>query len=347
MISTRAPFRITLGGGGTDLPSFYENYGGFLVTMAIDKYIYVMVNRMIVDPGIQLHYRTSEYVEDPKDLKHPFARAILQRLGIKRHIELTSLAELPARSGLGSSGSYAVATILALRTYLRKSATTQQIAEEACDIEINVLKNQVGKQDQYVAAFGGIISLDIDRSGVVTVERFEMASSDIADFLNNMRVYYTGVHREASKILSIQDDATKQPTAANHQKIVDSLKHIKELGYKTREHLLRKNFDAYGEMLDSHWMSKKKLSGGISNEKIDGIYASAKSEYGVLGGKLIGAGGGGFLLLYAPSKQRELDSFMFRNGMPRLHYFVDSTGAKVIADVMNYQDNLELSNPIP
>ncbi len=338
MIVARAPFRITLGGGGTDLPSFYEKHGGYLVTMAIDKYIYVMVNRMIIDKGIQLHYKESEYVTDAIMLKHPFVREILIKLGIKNSIELTSLADLPSRSGLGSSGSFAVASIQALRTYLRQSVSVKEIAEEACDIEINKLKHQVGKQDQYIAAYGGMISMDISTNGNVKVDRIKLNRSDLIDFIECMRVYYTGVQRDASNILSEQNSATKKAEHQNHKVVTENLLRIKDLGYQTREALESRNFDNFGRIMDIHWNLKKGLSSGISIGKIDNIYLEVKKEFGVLGGKIIGAGGGGFLLLYVPQKRRELDKYMTAKGMSRLQYFIDHSGVKVIADADDHYE---------
>lgn len=333
MIVTRAPFRITLGGGGTDLPSFYEEHGGFLVTMAIDKYIYVVVNNMLLDKNIRLKYAESENVNDPKLIKHPFVREILLKFGITGCIEMTSLADLPARSGLGSSGSFAVASILAIRTYLRQSATIYQIADEACDIEINKLKHPVGKQDQFIAAFGGIISMDISKTGEVKVERLKIEQSDMFDFMDSMRVYYTGVQRDASNILSEQNNATKVKDHQNHLAVIDSLKKIKELGHKTKEALESGNYDDFGRLMNVHWKLKKNLSSSISIDKVDLIYEEVKKEYGVLGGKIIGAGGGGFFLLYAPRNRKELDKYMAKLDMPRLEFFIDHSGVKVVADL--------------
>ncbi len=333
MIITRAPFRITIGGGGTDLPSFYAKNGGFLVTMAIDKYIHVSINRMLIDPGIQLHYKTSEYVNHPSKLNHPFAREILLRYGIINHFEMASIADLPARSGMGSSGSYAVATICALKAYLRQPINISEIAEEASDIEINVLKNPVGKQDQYIAAFGGIISMDINKDGFVKVGRINIKGGDITDLIANMRVYYTGVLRDASSILKEQDENSKLMNKKDHNKVIDSLMHIKEIGYRTREALENGNFDEVGKFFDEHWIFKKRLSGSISNKQIDKIYKEVKEKFGVLGGKLIGAGGGGFLLCYAPQNHRILDEYMKSLSMPRLSYFTDFDGVRIVLDV--------------
>jgi D-glycero-alpha-D-manno-heptose-7-phosphate kinase len=333
MIITRAPFRITLGGGGTDLPSFYEKKGGFLVTMAIDKYIHVSINRMIIDPGIQLHYKNSEYVTHPSLLNHPFAREILLRYGITSNFEMASMADLPARSGMGSSGSYAVAAICSLKTYLRQPIEISQIAEEASDIEINVLKNPVGKQDQYIAAYGGIISMEIATDGSVKVEKINIDSGDIIDLIANMRVYYTGVLRDAGSILKEQNESTKSVDKREHREVMDSLLNIKEIGYKTREAIEKGNFDEIGKLFDEHWSFKKRLSNYISINQVDKIYTEVKEKFGVLGGKLIGAGGGGFLLFYAPKNHRMLDDYMKSMSMPKLSYFPDYEGVRVVLDV--------------
>jgi len=338
MIVTRAPFRITLGGGGTDLPSFYENHGGFLVSMAIDKYIYVMINKMILDKGIQLNYKESEYVIDPKLLKHPFVREILIKFGIKGNVEMTSVADLPSGAGLGSSGSFAVASILALRSYLRQSATIYEIANEACDIEMNKLNHPVGKQDQFVAAFGGIICMDISKSGDVKIERLKLEKGDMLDFLDSMRVYYTGIQRSASDILSVQNTASKLTLHQDHRSVIDSLQKIKELGYLTKEALESRNYDDFGKIMDIHWEMKKNLSSAITSVEINKIYEEVKKDFGVLGGKLIGAGGGGFFLLYVPKKRKELDKYMSKKNMIRLHYNIDHSGVKVVSDLDDHYE---------
>jgi D-glycero-alpha-D-manno-heptose-7-phosphate kinase len=333
MIIARAPFRITLGGGGTDLPSFYESHGGFIFAMGIDKYINVLVNPSIVDRRIRLQYLQSEVTENVSQIRHPLAREAMRMHGIEQAMEVTSVADLPARAGVGSSGSYLVAILAALRTYRRCTISPDVLAEEACHIEIDILKEPVGKQDQYMAAFGGLRVLEIDRSGKVDTRIIDISQGGLHELLGNMQIYYTGVERSASAVLEKQNTAAQQTAHENHHQVVESLLRIKDLGYRILEAIRAENFDEYGRLLDEHWQSKKRMSSKISLQFVDEIYDTARAEYGVLGGKIIGAGGGGFLMLYAPRNHRRLNEFMLANGMRQLHYSVEYQGAKIVADL--------------
>jgi D-glycero-alpha-D-manno-heptose-7-phosphate kinase len=344
MIVTRTPFRITLGGGGTDLPSFYREHGGFVFAMGIDKYMYIMVNPPTIDSKIRLHYTRSEVVDDVTELQHELAREALRLHGIRNKMEISSMADLPAGTGLGSSSSYLVGLSLALHHYRRDFVPLQALAEEACHIEIDVLGKPIGKQDQYMAAFGGLTVLEIARDGTVAVRPAAVSGSAIAAFVANTHVYYTGQRRSAVDVLSDQDGAMRsaaggpdivgaEPRRQEAAVVPDALLRIRDLGYRILDAVEDEDFDAWGMLLHEHWCSKKRLSTKISLSRVDALYEHVRAEYGVLGGKIAGAGGGGFLMLYCPSRHRELERFMLRQGMPRLHYAVEYEGSKVMANL--------------
>lgn len=333
MIIGRSPYRITLGGGGTDLPSFYQHHGGFIFAMSIDKYINVIFNPSAVDRRVRLQYLQSEVVEHASKLRHPLAREALLLHGIEEAVEITSIGDLPARAGVGSSGSYLVALLAALRTYERRPATPQDLAEEACYIEMERLHEPVGKQDQYMAAFGGLRILEIARNGTVATSTIDLPPGSLHEFVANTHVYYTGVERRASEILQSQNQAAQRKDAANHLEVMDSLKRIRDLGIEIVDAVQAEDFDRFGRLLDVHWQAKRRMSDKISLSSVDALYDQVKAEFGVLGGKIIGAGGGGFLMLYCPAAHRRLSDFMERHGMPRLHYALEFQGAKIVADL--------------
>ncbi|MGD9873932.1 MAG: galactokinase [Kiritimatiellia bacterium] len=338
MIITQTPFRITLGGGGTDLPSFYEEHGGYVFSMTINKYMYLMLNRRsVADRKIVIRYSQEETVDHIEEIKHPLARECLRLLGVHENIELTSIADLPARTGMGSSGSYLVGLLTALRAYMRQPALPEVVAADACRIEMDILKEPVGKQDQYMAALGGFCVLSIDRKGKVDVERVPVSFTTCAELVSKARIYYTGVQRSATAVLKQQDQAARQKNSADHASVVDALCQIKELGKTIYEAMIQGDCDEFGRAMDRHWLLKKKLSRSVSLSTLDDLYETVKKDYGVLGGKLIGAGGGGFYMLYCPSRGRELDEFMARHDMMRVDYFPSFDGSKVIADVSDAQ----------
>jgi D-glycero-alpha-D-manno-heptose-7-phosphate kinase len=333
MIVTRTPFRVTLGGGGTDLPSYYAHHGGFIFAMGLDKYMYVTINRPVVGHKLVLHYAQSEVVDDVGQLRHPLAREALRKHGIMNTFEVSSTADLPAGTGLGSSSCYIVGLLNALRHDKRDYISLQALAEEACHIELDILKEGIGKQDQYMAAFGGLTVLEIEPSGQVKVRQLRPSSSDIAEFVAHTHIYYTGAQRDARDVLADQNSAMKQKESADHARVADSLHRIKELGYQILESIETGNYDRWGQLLDQHWQNKKKLSKKISLSAVDQIYDEVRQRFGVLGGKIIGAGGGGFLMLYCPSHHAALERFMDERGMPRMHYTVEPEGTKVITQV--------------
>ncbi len=322
MIIARAPFRITLGGGGTDLPSFYEKHGGFVLSMAIDKYIYVCLKPLELSEKIRLQYSKTELVDSAQHLEHNRARQALVRHGLLNGLEIVSIADLPASSGLGSSGSYLVALLSTIRNHLRLPADPRTIAAEACEIEIVDLNEPVGKQDQYISAFGGVQELHINTAGEVTVKPSCVSSYNMNELLSRLHVYHTGVFRSASDILKDQSKLKG--------KSEKSLLAIKDLGYRFSEALTAGEFDRFGTLLHEHWENKKKMSNKISFGKIDDLYETVRKDHSVLGGKIIGAGGGGFLMLYTPEKNDKLQKFMESHGLVRLNYGVDDSGVKVM-----------------
>lgn len=333
MIVTRTPFRVTLGGGGTDLPSYYQQHGGFIFAMGLDKYMYVTVNRPTVGRKIRLHYSQSEVVDHVSELRHELAREALRAHGVENSFEVASIADLPAGTGLGSSSCYLVGLLNALHHDRRDYVPLQSLAEEACHIELNILKQPIGKQDQYMAAYGGLTVLEIARDGSVAVRQLRPSISDIAEMVAHTHIYYTGSQRDAREVLHDQNTAMQKKESTDHARVSDSLHRIKDLGYRILEAVEASNFDRWGELLHEHWMSKKKLSSKISLSRVDAIYDEVRERFGVLGGKIIGAGGGGFLMLYCPSHPATLERFMEEHGMPRMHYTVEPEGTKVVAQM--------------
>lgn len=334
MIVSRTPFRVTLGGGGTDLPSYYEKYGGFIFAMGINKFMYVFLNRPSVDDWVRLHYTSSEQVKHSRELRHELAREALLLHNITHGIEISSLADIPAGTGVGSSSCYLVGLLNAIRTYQRNHVSLSELAEEACHIELSTLKKTIGKQDQYMATYGGLTVLDIQKDGKVIVSSVDISESAKAEFVANTHIYYTGVKRGAEDILTEQDTAMKKFSIQTTigQQVNASLSHIKELGYKILEAVKDENFDLWGKYLDEHWQSKKRMSDKITLPSVEALYDTVRREYGVLGGKIIGAGGGGFLMLYCPKQHKQLEQFMLSRGMSRLHYSICPTGASILSN---------------
>jgi D-glycero-alpha-D-manno-heptose-7-phosphate kinase len=347
MIITRTPFRVTLGGGGTDLPSFYERHGGFVFAMGIDKYMYIMTNPPIADDFIRLHYTRAETVTHVGDLQHELAREALKFHGITRKFEVASMADLPAGTGVGSSSCYLIGLLAALHQYRRDYVPLQALAEEACHIELEVLKKPIGKQDQYMAAFGGLTVLEIERNGDVTVRPVRMRGGAIAEFVQRTHIYYTGAVRDAQEVLREQDTAIRNSPTSHRTAPEQSLLEIKDLGHRILDAVESENFDSWGQLLHEHWTQKKKLSARITLPWIDSLYDEVRAKYGVLGGKLIGAGGGGFLMLYCSASSARLEQFMSDRGFPRLHYDLETEGVKVVANIGNTHLSLHPTYALP
>lgn len=330
MIITRTPFRVTLGGGGTDLPAYYSRYGGFIFSAALNKYMYINLNRPIVDDLVRVKYSRSEQVEHRDQLQHEIAREALRLLGIENAIEIISIADVPAGTGLGSSSSYAVGLLKGLHTMKRQFITLHELAEEACKLEIDILRKPIGKQDQYLAAFGGLTVMDIDRQGNVNVRSAAVSDTVIDDLNRNMLMFFTDSSRSADTILSEQSKGAQ----TSGSQVLESMHYIKERGYKILELIEAGNITDFGLMLDRHWEMKKKMSSKISNPRFDEIYRIAKDN-GALGGKISGAGGGGFFLFYTEAEHSRLRKAMKRCGLREMRYHFDFEGSKVLVNLLD------------
>lgn len=339
MIITRTPFRITLGGGGTDLPSFYEQHGGFVFTMAINKYMFICLNRRsVADQKIVIRYSQVETVDTLSEIKHPLAREALKLHALDQNLELTSIADMPGKAGMGSSGAYLVGLLTAIHSYKNEVVSMHAIAEEACHIEMNILREPVGKQDQYIAALGGFQVLEIARDGVVHTRPVSVDSITANELVAKCRIYYTGVQRSATAVLKTQDDAARKAASGGGSAVVDSLLEIREIGRKIEAAFLAKDLDEFARLTDAHWMVKRRLSQSVSIASVDDLYDEVKRRFGVIGGKIIGAGGGGFLMLYTPDTKRDLDAFMAGHGMPRVSYYPSAQGCRVVSDLSAFDD---------
>jgi D-glycero-alpha-D-manno-heptose-7-phosphate kinase len=327
MIVSRAPVRFSLGGGGTDLPSYAREHGGFLIAAAVDKYIFVCAARHFYDT-IRLAYSKMELVKSVDQIEHRIYREALRLSKIEKGIEIQSFADVPANSGLGSSSTFTVALMNALHTYKRESVPTRQLAEEACHIEIDLLKEPIGKQDQYISAFGGISAITFDRDGSVHVERVPVREEVTEELESNLVIFYSGIERAASTVLSQQATSI----TGNTDSAVERMHRIKALGYETKRILLAGTLDEYGELLHEHWTNKRKLAAKMTDSVIDEHYEAARNA-GAIGGKLMGAGGGGFFMFYArPSERRRVYETMVARGLRPLRFRFDFDGARIVAN---------------
>ena len=329
MILARAPMRITLGGGGTDLPSYYTQHGGFILSAAIDKYMYIYVNRPAADDLIRVKYSRYEEVAEPDQIVHDLVRPALKLLGITRNVEIVSMADVPAGTGLGSSGTYLVCLLTALYELKREPVPTQALAEFACHVEIDLAGHPVGKQDQYLAAFGGITCLDIERDGRVHVKPAKLCVTTAEELNSRVLLFFTGIRRSANDILQSQ----QQDTRSGAPTVVDSLHRTRELGFRVKEALEQGNLDQFGHLLHEHWENKKRRSSQISTDGIDRWYSVAR-DAGALGGKLIGAGGGGFLMVYCPNETKaSVREALAQEGLREMPYRFDYEGAKAVVNI--------------
>jgi D-glycero-alpha-D-manno-heptose-7-phosphate kinase len=294
VIFSRAPLRISLGGGGTDLPSYYRDHGGFLVSGAIDKYVY-MLTHTVFQRRYRMKYSEMEEVDEISEIRHPILRETLLRHWRGNPLEIASVADVPAGTGMGSSGAYTVCLLKGLARARRTSITAGALAEAACEIEIDVLGEPVGKQDPYVSAHGGICAYTFAPDGGVVVEPLELEPSVLRRLRDQLLLFYTGEARSASKLLADQDERSK----AGDEQMLENLHRTKELGKRSCELLRSGELEGYAELMHEHWEHKRRRSPGMANEHVDRLYMLARRS-GVIGGKLVGAGGGGFLLLYSP-----------------------------------------------
>jgi D-glycero-alpha-D-manno-heptose-7-phosphate kinase len=324
MIITRSPLRITLGGGGTDLPSYYTAHTGFLIAAAIDKYVYVTVMRPFIE-GIFLKYSKLEHVEAIDEVQHPIIREAMRMLGFRTpQVEITTLADIPAGTGLGSSGSFTTALLKALYAHRRRLLHPGDLAELACEIEINRLGEPIGKQDQYIAAYGGVTCFTFNPDGSVDARPLRLRMDALFDLEDNLLLFFTGFSRSAAAILQDQKTRTEHVDA----EMLDNLHYVKELGLRSRQALEDGQTGLFGELMHEHWEHKKRRSEGMSNPRIDEWYELGRTN-GAIGGKLVGAGGGGFLLFYSEDHRR-LRAAMAKAGLEEVRFRFDFEGTKVL-----------------
>lgn len=324
MIITRSPLRITLGGGGTDLPSYYRQHEGFLISAAIDKYVYVTVMRPFTT-GIFLKYSQLEKVMEIDEVHHPILREAIRLLDFKTpQIEITTLADIPSGTGLGSSGSFTTALLKALYAHRRRMILPHELARLACEIEIDILKEPIGKQDQYIAAYGGITCFEFCKDDSVKAYPLSISIDTLFDLEDNLLLFFTGFARSASAILKDQDKRSKEMD----EEMLNNMHYVKELGLHSKQILMKGCTSEFGKLMHEHWEHKRKRSKGMSNPQIDEWY-DVGIKNGALGGKLVGAGGGGFLMFYAEDRNR-LRHAMAKVGLEEVRFRFDFEGTKTL-----------------
>ena len=325
MIITRSPLRISLGGGATDLPSYYQEHTGFVVAAAIDKYVYITLHQTFVEELI-IKYSKMERVTAIDEIQHPLLREALRLTGIPAtRLEITSMADIPAGTGLGSSGSFTTALLKALHMHKKSLVHPQELAEQACQITIDILKEPVGKQDEYISSYGGLTCFHFLSNHQVEARPLQIEPSILHDLEDNLLLFFTGYSRPASDILKEQDTKSRQ----NDPEMIANLHYIKALGQQSKDALESGDLECFAELMNVHWEHKKRRATNMSNGRIDDWYELGRRN-GALGGKLIGAGGGGFLLFLAEDKSR-LRRVMREAGLPEVRYRFDFEGTKVVA----------------
>lgn len=324
MIITRAPLRLSLGGGGTDLPFFSERYGGSLTSVAINKYVYIIIHGRQFYNNFLIRYSKTENPQKVDGIIHTRIKAALKYLKIEDPLEITAVADAPSGTGLGSSGSFLVALLKALHLYKGETVSNFRLAEEAAEIEMKILREPVGKQDQYLAAFGGLINLEINRKGKVMVSVLDMSLETLNELEENLLLFNTQITHSAKDVLKEQKESLE-----SDQEKMDQMKVIKDLGTDIKESLEKGDIQKFGRWMNVHWETKRKFSKGMTNKKIDDLYEIGLRE-GALGGKLVGAGGGGFLMFYCEGNKERLREAMEREGLKELKFNFDHEGCKII-----------------
>lgn len=322
MIISRSPLRVSLGGGGTDLPSYYKKKGGYLIAASINKYIFISIGKNFNNKFI-LKYSKSESVLDIKNIKHPLLRETLKYFDVKTPINIASHADIPSGTGLGSSGSFTVCLINAILKLKNIIYSKKRISEIAFEIEHNILNEPVGKQDQYACALGGINQFYFNKNNSVSIKKLNLSNKSINNLNKKLVIFFTGYSRNSYKILNFQN---KQTLRLNKD-MIKNLDMIKEIGKNSKIALEKKNFNEFGEIMNNHWQIKKKRSSNMTNKKIDYLYDYAINN-GATGGKLIGAGGGGFLMFYANKPNQLIEAF--KDKLPQLDYKFEQLGIKII-----------------
>jgi D-glycero-alpha-D-manno-heptose-7-phosphate kinase len=327
LIVSRTPFRLSLGGGGTDLPAYYAKHGGFFVSGAVDKYMHIVVNNRF-EPGIRLSYSRTEIVDSIDLIRHPSVREALRLLNLRDKLEIVSLADVPAATGLGSSGSFTVGLLNALYAHQRMVKTPEQVAEAACDIAMNRLREPSGKQDEYTASLGGIRSYEIDRRGNVTAKELRVSESTLSELEYGIMMFYTGITRSAGEILGKQQERV----ASGDGEAAAKMHSIKAIGLESKKALESGDLRRFGELLHEHWTLKRGITESMTTGDVDSWYSIAR-ENGALGGKLVGAGGGGFLMLFCQDGREKVRAALANRGLTEMRFRFDFEGSKVIYNV--------------
>jgi len=327
LIISKTPLRLTLGGGGTDLPSYSSKYGGFVVTSALNKHVYVLVKDRF-EEEIRVSYSTTEIVSSVDNIKHPVVREGLRLLGLKEHVEIVSAADVPAETGLGSSGSFTVGLLDALHAFRDEHPSRTSLAEEARHLEMEVLREPCGVQDTYIATFGGFTCLDIAKDGKVKVSPLNITDDTARELENNLLFFYTGIKRSAPSVL--KDQAKNIET--DNSDAVKAMHYIKEIGFRVKNALERGDLTEFGKLQHEHWTAKKNTSVEISSSSIDRWYVNALKN-GATGGKIMGAGGGGFLMFYCENGKDKLRKAMSKEGLSEVRFQFQNEGSKIIIDL--------------
>lgn len=324
MIITKTPLRVTLGGGGTDLKPYYSRYGGFVLTMAVSRHVYIAVNRMFEDK-IRLSYSKTEMVDSAREIHHPVVREALGLLRLEKNLEIVSIADLPSNTGLGSSGSFAVGLLHALHVFKGDSIDRRDLAEEACRIQMEILREPEGKQDPYIAAVGGIVGLEVGRNGRVAITRVPLKDDVLKELQDNLLFFYTGIKRPSSLVLEAQHNAV----AKGERDTVETMHRIKEIGFRVLDALKKGDIPEFGRLQHEHWLSKRSISSTVSSSQIDMWYSKGMGA-GALGGKLLGAGGGGFLMFCCSGNQTGVRKAMAREGLRELSFNLGVGGTELV-----------------
>jgi D-glycero-alpha-D-manno-heptose-7-phosphate kinase len=315
-----------LGGGGTDLPSYYTKYGGFVVTSALDKYVYLVVKHRF-EEEIRLSYSITEIVKSIDDMRHSMVREALRLLELRSHLEIVSMGDVPAETGLGSSGSFTVSLLHALHAFKDENPSRHKLAEEACFLGMEILKEPSGVQDPYIAAFGGFKCLDIAKDGRVNVSNLKIAEHTIHELGNNMLFFYTGIKRSSTLVLQDQRNSIEEGSKA-----LDAMHRIKEIGFEVKQALEKGDLSDFGKLQHEHWLAKKETSSKISDDLIDRYYEKGLKN-GALGGKLMGAGGGGFLMFYCENGKDRLRKAMAKEGLIEVRFGFEQEGSKIVINI--------------
>ena len=320
MILTRTPFRVSFAGGGSDLASYYTHEPGVVLSTAINKHMYIAVKEHF-DRTLRVSYSRTEIVESVAELHHPIVRECLQMLGVRSGLEVVSMADLPARTGLGSSSSFTVGLLHALYAMHGKVVSPDRLAREACCIEIDKLKEPIGKQDQYIAAYGGLQLIQFNPDGTVFVDPVIISAETRNELNRRLVIFFTGDTRDAREVLAAQQASTEQK--------IPVLRHMCAIARELREVLTSgRDLNVFGNLLHDAWQAKRSITDGISNSKIDNFYERGLSA-GALGGKLLGAGGGGFLLFFCePHNQSKLRAEL--SELRELKFTLEPEGSKIV-----------------